>query len=125
LVVGDQALLGSGIESKLQADHLAAMVTMVQKGTISSKIAKDIFGDVVAGKSPRAIVQERGLGQISDTVELEKAIQKVVDENPKAVQSYKAGEEKILGFLVGQVMKETRGQANPSMVNELVRKLLR
>ncbi len=124
-LVGDyQALLSSGAPSALQPEHLAQLVEMVARGTISSKIAKDIFADVVAGSSPQDVVERKGLSQISDTNELEVVIDKVLSANPKAVAEYKAGETKVLGFLVGQAMKETHGQANPSLVNELFRSKL-
>jgi aspartyl-tRNA(Asn)/glutamyl-tRNA(Gln) amidotransferase subunit B len=76
------------------------------------------------GKDPEAIVKEKGLVQISDESELEKIAQKVIEENPKSVQDYKNGKEKAMGFLVGQMMKETKGKANPQMVNDILKKLL-
>ncbi len=125
-LVGDyQALLTAGLESKLKPEHLAELVEMVAANKISSKIAKDIFPDVVAGKSPRAVVEEKGISQLSDSSELEKIIQEVLDANQAAVEEYKSGQEKVLGFLVGQVMKVTQGQANPGMVNQLLRDMLK
>lgn len=105
--------------------QLTDMLSMIDKGTISGKIAKDVFKEMFeTGKDPKAIVKEKGLTQISDEGELEKIITKVVDENPKSVEDYKGGKDKALGFLVGQVMKITRGKANPQLVNEILKKIL-
>ena len=99
------------------------MLSMIDKGTISGKIAKDVFREMFStGKSPEDIVKEKGLVQISDESQLETIAQKVIDNNPKSVQDYKSGKERALGFLVGQIMKETRGKANPQMVNQILKK---
>jgi aspartyl-tRNA(Asn)/glutamyl-tRNA(Gln) amidotransferase subunit B len=110
---------------KFRPEQLAGMLSMIDKGTISGKIAKEVFRDMFeTGKDPEAIVKEKGLVQISDESELEKIAQKVIEENPKSVQDYKNGKEKAMGFLVGQMMKETKGKANPQMVNDILKKLL-
>jgi aspartyl-tRNA(Asn)/glutamyl-tRNA(Gln) amidotransferase subunit B len=125
-LVGDyQALITSGAESKLEPTHLAELVEMVAQNKISSKIAKDIFPDVVAGQSPRQVVESKGISQISDSSELEEVVKNVIAQNQSAVLEYKSGQEKILGFLVGQVMKATQGQANPGMVNQILRDQLK
>ncbi len=124
-LVGDyQALLGSGVASKLKPQALAELVNLVDMGKISSKIAKDIFADVVAGAMPREVIAAKGISQVSDTNELTAIVKKVIEENPTVVEQYKAGEEKVLGFLVGQIMKATQGQANPGLVNQILREQL-
>ena len=105
--------------------HLADMLMMVEKGTISGKIAKTVFEDMVlSGKMPQAIVAEKGLVQVSDSAALEKAIQEVLDAQADKVADYRSGNEKIFGFLMGQIMKATQGKANPQMVNDLLKKKL-
>lgn len=105
--------------------HLAEMLMMVEKGTISGKIAKTVFEDMVAsGKMPQAIVAEKGLVQVSDSAALEQAIQEVLDAQTDKVADYRSGNEKIFGFLMGQIMKATKGKANPQMVNDLLKKKL-
>ena len=105
--------------------HLASMLKMIKDGVISGKIAKTVFEEMyLSGKEPENIVQEKGLIQLTDTGEIQRVIQGVLEENPKLVEDYKKGKEQILGFFVGQVMKATRGKANPKLVNELLRKNL-
>ena len=94
-------------------------------GTLSGKMAKEVFEAMAAGgRSAAAIVAEKGLGQISDAGRLEEIITRIVADNPGPAEDFRQGKEKALGFFVGQVMKETRGQANPQMVNELLRRHL-
>ncbi len=103
-------------------EHLAALIALIDKGTISSKIAKDVFEEMFgSGKAPEAIVESKGLTQISDSSELEAAIDRILEANPDNVAAYKGGRTQLLGFFVGQVMKETRGRANPGLVNELLK----
>ena len=105
--------------------HLAEMLLMVDKGTISGKIAKTVFEEMAAtGRMPQPIVAEQGLVQVSDEGALEKAIQEVLNANADQVEQYRQGKEKVFGFLVGQVMKTTKGKANPQVVNELLKKML-
>jgi aspartyl-tRNA(Asn)/glutamyl-tRNA(Gln) amidotransferase subunit B len=105
--------------------HLAEMLMMVEKGTISGKIAKSVFEDMVSsGKMPQAIVAEKGLVQVSDSTALEQAIQEVLNAQADKVADYRSGNEKIFGFLMGQIMKATKGKANPQMVNDLLKKKL-
>jgi aspartyl-tRNA(Asn)/glutamyl-tRNA(Gln) amidotransferase subunit B len=100
---------------------LGKLIKMIDDNIISGKIAKDIFSDMVTtGKSPEEIVKDKNLVQISDTSEIEKAVEKIIDLNPKDVQDFLGGKEKVISFLVGQVMKETKGKANPQIVNEIL-----
>ena len=109
----------------LKPKQLADMLKLIDKGIISGKIAKKVFDEMYrTGKDPDRIVQEKGLVQISDQNELEDTVTSVIDAHPTEVQRYREGEEKLLGFLVGQVMKKTKGKANPKLVNELLRKKL-
>jgi aspartyl-tRNA(Asn)/glutamyl-tRNA(Gln) amidotransferase subunit B len=109
----------------LKPKQLADMLKLIDKGTISGKIAKTVFEEMYkTGRDAESIVKEKGLVQISDAGEIEKIIDDVIAKNPKEVARYKAGEEKLLGFFVGHVMKLTKGKANPQMVNELLRKRL-
>ncbi len=112
-------------QSQLSGEDLAQLVEAVEQGAISSKIAKDIFGDVIAGSNPAEIIATKGLAQMSDDSELEKIIAEAIAQNPKAAADYRAGNDKALGFFVGAVMKATRGQANPGKTNALVIKLLK
>ncbi|MCZ6473537.1 MAG: Asp-tRNA(Asn)/Glu-tRNA(Gln) amidotransferase GatCAB subunit B, partial [SAR324 cluster bacterium] len=91
----------------------------------SSKMAKAVF-DVLyeTGQAPAEIVKEKGLSQLSDVGELEGIVNKIIADSPGQVEQYRSGKDKVLGFFVGQVMKATRGQANPSVVNELLKKKL-
>ena len=108
-------------DAKVQPAQLAAMIKMIDGGKISLKIAKDVFKDMLeTGKDPDKIVEEKGLVQISDEGEIAKVVDEVVANNPKSVEDYRAGKEKALGALVGQVMKATKGKANPAVVNKLI-----
>ncbi len=103
------------------AEHIGSLVKLIKSGEISSKIAKTVFEDMsTSGKSPSDIVKEKGLIQISSPDLIENAVRKVMASSPKNVEEYRAGKEKLFGFFVGQVMKETQGKANPGMVNEIV-----
>jgi aspartyl-tRNA(Asn)/glutamyl-tRNA(Gln) amidotransferase subunit B len=107
---------------KIQPAQLAKMLKMIDSNTISGKIAKTVFEEMFAsGKDPEVIVKEKGLVQISDSGALEAAAQKVIAANPRSVADYLAGKDKAIGFLVGQMMKETKGRANPGMVNQLLK----
>ena len=105
--------------------QLAELIELINTKVISSKIAKEVFLDAFeSGKMPKAIVEEKGLVQISNTDDLYPIVQRIVDANPQSVEDYKNGKAKALGFLVGQMMKETKGKANPSMVNDLIIKAI-
>ena len=112
-------------ESPVAADALAALIDLVADGTISGRIAKDVFAEMAAtGKLAKAIISEKGLTQISDAGTIEAAVDKVIAANSKQVADVRAGKEKTIGWLVGQVMKATQGKANPQMVNELLKRKL-
>jgi aspartyl-tRNA(Asn)/glutamyl-tRNA(Gln) amidotransferase subunit B len=105
--------------------NLGKLINLIKDGTISGKIAKEIFPLMIENNSdPEIIVKEKNLVQISDSSEIEAIIQKIIGANPAQVDEYRAGKEKVFGFFVGQVMKESKGKANPKMVNEILRKLL-
>ncbi len=108
-------------EVKLSGQGLGEMITLIEKGTISSKIAKTVFKEMLqSGKQPQQIVEEQGLVQISDEGAILAIVKEVVANNPASVQDYKAGKDKAIGFLVGQVMKQSKGKANPGLVNKLL-----
>ena len=118
----------SGVElsqSRLRPEHIAELISMMESGKISGKIAKSVFEDVWAtGKAPADIVRERGLSQISDEGELRAIVRRVIEANPGPVQDFGAGKERAISFLVGQVMKESRGRANPQETNRILREEL-
>jgi aspartyl-tRNA(Asn)/glutamyl-tRNA(Gln) amidotransferase subunit B len=112
-------------QAPIPAAALAGLLKLVETGAISAKTAKTVFDEMAAsGKSARVIVAEKGLSQISDTGAIETVIQNVLAGNPKEVEAYRGGKTKLMGFFVGEVMKATRGQANPKTVNELLKKML-
>ncbi len=112
-------------DSKVTPELLAKLIVLIDKGTISSKIAKTIFEDMFSsGKDPEEIVKEKGLVQISDEGEILKIVQEVIANNPQSVADYKAGKDRAIGFLVGQIMKQTKGKANPAMVNKMLLEIL-
>jgi aspartyl-tRNA(Asn)/glutamyl-tRNA(Gln) amidotransferase subunit B len=111
--------------SPVKPNMLADMISLVEKGTISGKIAKIVMEEMcTTGKAPQAIIQEKGLVQISNPDEIDKIISKVIDENPKPVEQYRQGKTGNFGFFVGQVMKATGGRANPQAVNDILKKRL-
>ncbi|WHY86773.1 Asp-tRNA(Asn)/Glu-tRNA(Gln) amidotransferase subunit GatB [Neobacillus novalis] len=109
----------------LTPEGLAGMIKLLENGTISSKIAKTVFKELIEnGGDAEKIVKEKGLVQISDKGTLLKIISEVLDANPKSIEDFKAGKNKAVGFLVGQLMKATKGQANPQLVNQLLQQEL-
>lgn len=109
----------------LEPKNLGKLVSLIDKGVISGKIAKDIFEEVYEGDlDPENVIEEKGLKVMADTGELEKICQEVLSRNEKAADDFKAGNEKALAAIVGQVMAATKGFANPKLVNEILRKLL-
>jgi len=109
-------------DSPVRPEELGELVNLVSRGEISGKLAKEIFAKMFAtGESARRIIEREGLRQISDPEALARIIDEVLAANPKQVEQYKGGKSGVLGFLVGQVMKATRGQANPQTVNELLK----
>ena len=112
-------------ESPISSKNLSKLINLIKDGTISGKIAKSVFEIMSNGdKDPSIIIEEKGLKQQSDPKELENIIDKVISDNPQNVNAYKAGKDKLFGFFVGQVMKNTGGKANPKLVNEILKKKL-
>ena len=105
---------------------LAEMILIIEDGTISGKMAKDVFVEMYrTGKPPKTIIEEKGMVQITDEDALKKTIAEVIAANPTQLEQYRAGKEKLFGYFVGQVMKATEGKANPQLINELLKKMLR
>lgn len=112
-------------DSKVTPAHLSELIQLIGNNTISGKIAKSVLDDAFeTGKMPKQIVEEKGLSQITDTSEIEAIVLQVVEENPGPAQDYRDGTKKAIGFLVGQVMKATRGKANPQLVNQILTRVL-
>ncbi|NLC06514.1 MAG: Asp-tRNA(Asn)/Glu-tRNA(Gln) amidotransferase subunit GatB [Syntrophomonadaceae bacterium] len=112
-------------EAKITPDGLAALLKLIEKGSISNKMGKEVFEIMFKeGKDPDQIVKEKGLSQISDEGQLAQIIAEVIAKNPKSVQDYQSGKKQAIGFLVGQVMKATKGQANPGVVNTMLQERL-
>jgi aspartyl-tRNA(Asn)/glutamyl-tRNA(Gln) amidotransferase subunit B len=111
----------SASSSPLSPARLAELLALVRDGVISGKIGKEIFHDIFeSGVSPKAFIREKGLVQITDTEALDSAIEAVVARFPKEAAEYRSGKEKLIGFFVGQAMKETKGKANPKLLNDLL-----
>ncbi|MFO7276813.1 MAG: Asp-tRNA(Asn)/Glu-tRNA(Gln) amidotransferase subunit GatB [Pseudomonadota bacterium] len=112
-------------ESRVSAGRLAGLLNRIVDNTISGKIAKEVFEAMwTSGRDADTIIEEKGLRQITDTAAIEKAIDEVLAANPKQLAEYRAGKDKLFGFFVGQVMKATKGKANPAQLNELLKKKL-
>ena len=106
----------------VSARDLAAMVGLISDGTISGKIAKTVFEEMVkTGDSPAAIVESKGLVQVTDEGAIREQVRAVLDSHPDKVEEFRGGKDKLLGFFVGQVMKASQGKANPKIVNEILR----
>ncbi|MET0498318.1 MAG: Asp-tRNA(Asn)/Glu-tRNA(Gln) amidotransferase GatCAB subunit B, partial [Steroidobacteraceae bacterium] len=111
--------------SRIDAKRLAGMLARIVDATISGKIAKEVFEQMWAeGKDADAIIEAKGLKQITDTGAIETVIDEVMAANPKQLADYRSGKDKLFGFFVGQVMKVTAGKANPGQVNDLLKKKL-
>jgi aspartyl-tRNA(Asn)/glutamyl-tRNA(Gln) amidotransferase subunit B len=111
---------------KVTPAQTAKLLSLIEDGTISGKIAKSVYEQMVAtGKEADSLIKELGLEQISDEKAIQEIIKSVMAKNQKEVEQYRAGKEKVFGFFVGQVMKATAGKANPSMANELLKKMLK
>jgi len=129
-VMGDLSgyLNAAGLEvtaSAVSAEALAELLRLVSEGTLSGKMAKEVLEAMIdTGKPAGNIVAEKGMGQISDAGELDAIVARIVAANPGPAEEFRQGRDRVLGFFVGQVMKETKGQANPQLVNELLRKHL-
>ncbi len=105
---------------RVRPEGLAALLTLIDQGSISGKIAKSVFAEMLAsGKAPEAIVQEQGLAQMSDQGDLVRVVREILAANPGQVAQFKEGKTKVMGFFVGQLMKQTQGRANPQLANDL------
>ena len=126
-IMGDLAKLMNADNKEIQEvlvtpQHLGKMLKLLDEGTINGKIAKTVFEEMYhTGADPDAVISAKGLVQISDTGLIEQVMEEVIAANPKSVEDYRAGKVKAIGFLVGQVMKSTKGKANPGLVNELLK----
>ena len=113
-------------ESPIPPAHIGELVDLIGSGELSGKLAKEIFPKMFeTGDAPGAIMEREGLKQISDSGALGKIVDEVIAANPKQVEQYKAGKTTVIGFLVGAVMKASRGQANPAAVNQLLAEKLK
>ena len=111
--------------SPVSPENLGQLIKLISTNEISGKIAKDVLEDMFSsGKTARQIVDEKGLQQVTDQGEIAKVIDQVIAENPKMVEQYLAGKDKLLGFFVGQAMKLTKGKANPKMLNDILKQKL-
>ena len=109
----------------LSPEHLADLTKFIESGQISSKIAKTVFEEMIASaKAPEVIIEEKGLKQISDEGELGRIVSELLAANPEQVEQYRAGKTKVIGFFVGQMMKQTRGRGNPTVINRLLKEKL-
>lgn len=106
--------------NSLNAKHLADMISMIKSGDISGKQAKIVFEEMMQGKDPKKIIEEKGMKQVSDSGAILEIVNQVLDENPQSIEDFKNGKDRAVKFLMGQVMKLSKGQANPAMANQLV-----
>jgi aspartyl-tRNA(Asn)/glutamyl-tRNA(Gln) amidotransferase subunit B len=112
-------------QSPMPPERLSELIRLVEDGTISGKIGKEIFeASYKTGESPRALVERKGVQQISDEAQLWEIVERVVSANQKQADAYKSGKDGLFGFFVGQVMKETQGRANPVITSDLLHKRL-
>ena len=112
-------------EIPFSPENLAKLINLVEAGTINSTVAKEVFEEIFAKDiDPEAYVEEKGLKSENDADALKEILAKAIEANPKAVEDYRGGKEKALGAIVGQVMKETKGKANPGMVNQMLKEML-
>ena len=112
-------------ETKLTPESLVELIGLIEKATISNNIGKQIIVEMMeTGEKASAIVEKKGLSQISDTGAIKEIAQKIIEANPSQVEAYRGGKDKLFGFFVGQVMKETKGRANPQSVNQILKELL-
>jgi len=110
---------------KITPQHLAELLTLIDKGTISGNIGRKVFDTMAkTGEAPQSIIEKQGLGQISDTSALDGVVDQIIADNPSEAERYKGGDKKLVGFFMGQIMKATKGQANPQMVNQILREKL-
>lgn len=107
-------------DNPCKPEHLGLLIKMIGNGEISGKQAKIVFEEMMSGKDPRSVVEEKGMKQVSDTGAIMKIIDDVLNQNPQSIIDFKNGKDRAVGFLVGQVMKASKGQANPAMTNKLI-----
>ncbi len=112
-------------ENPCKAEYLASMIQMIKAGEISSKQGKVVFEEIMQGKDPKKVVEEKGMKQMSDAGELLSIVTSVLDANPQSIEDFKNGKDRAVGFLVGQVMKASKGQANPTLTNQLIQEELK
>ena len=119
-------LKGAEISSCLvKPEQLGSLLAMVEAGTISGKIAKTVFGDMLeSGLDPEQIVKDKNLLQVSDESELLELVRQIIEQNPAQVDDFRSGKTKLMGYFVGQLMQKTKGKANPKLANQLFNKLL-
>ncbi len=101
------------------------MVKLIEDGTISSKMAKKVFKGILDGEEPNAYAKEHGLVQLSDPAQLQPIVDEVLDNNEQSIEDFKNGKDRAVGYLMGQIMKQTRGKANPQVVTQLLMKSLK
>ena len=112
-------------ESKISAEQLGQLILRIEDSTISGKIAKDVFEKMwSSGDKVDVIIEKEGLQQVTDLSEIETMVSKVINENPDQLKQYLSGKDRLFSFFVGQVMKESKGKANPSQVNEILKEKL-
>lgn len=125
-VQNDLKLEQAALEARIPPAHLAALLDHIRDGKISGKIAKDVLDHMAeSGKAPAAIVEEQGLVQISDEGELDAVVAQIIADHPDEAEAFRGGKTKLIGFFVGQVMRETKGKANPKLVNTLLQDKLK
>ena len=108
-------------DCKLTPENLAKLIALVEDGKVSNAQARQLVDDVMDGKDPETSAEEKGLKQVSDTGALQVLVDEVLDSNPQAIEDFRNGKQRAVGFLVGQVMKKSKGQANPSMATSLLK----
>jgi aspartyl-tRNA(Asn)/glutamyl-tRNA(Gln) amidotransferase subunit B len=114
------------LAEKIRVDKLSELLVLESQNVINTATAKSVLAEIYnTGKSAKEIIEEKGLSQITDSGEIEEAVRQVLADNPQAVADFKSGKETALKFLVGQVMRATRGRANPQQANELLIKKLK
>jgi aspartyl-tRNA(Asn)/glutamyl-tRNA(Gln) amidotransferase subunit B len=122
-IINDQKISLSQV--RVTPERLGKLLSLINDGTVSAKAAKKVLDTIQdQNAQPEAVIDQLGLRQVSDTGALEVAVKKVLDENPSEVQRYKAGDKKLTGFFVGQIMKATKGTGNPKEINSLLQKFL-
>ena len=123
-VIPDKIYSDKEIQTFYDSD-LAEMIEMMVKGEISSKQAKTVFEEIMKGKDPKVVVEEKGMKQVSDPSAILALVTQVLDANPQAIEDFKNGKSRAVGALVGQIMKLSKGQANPKLTNQILNEELK